>query len=164
MPLAQLEAQTIDVVLANMAVRGDAGTALHSHLLDRQPVSLVGRPQPGAPPFRFPEDLRTQPLLLPSLDSDIRADFDRVLALAGIRPIILAEVDDMAMLRLLARENEGLTLVPPIVVRDELNTGVLVERCRIPAVTESFYAIVQTRRFPNPLMKELLDRPAPMAQ
>ena len=66
-------------------------------------------------------------LLLPSLDSDIRVAFDRVLELAGIRPIILAEVDDMAMLRLLAREREGVTLVPPIVVRDELAAGVLVE-------------------------------------
>jgi LysR family transcriptional activator of nhaA len=65
-------------------------------------------------------------------------------------------VDDMAMLRLLAREREGVTLVPPIVVRDELETGVLVEYCRIPDVTESFYAIVQKRRFPNQLLVELL--------
>lgn len=159
--LAQLEAQIIDVVLANTAVRRDVQTALHSHLLDQQPVSLVGRPQPAAPTFCFPDDLRAQPVLLPSLDSDIRVDFDRVLALAGIRPIILAEVDDMAMLRLLARETDALSLVPPIVVRDELKAGVLVERCRIPDLTESFYAIVQTRRFPNPLLKELLAHPAP---
>jgi LysR family transcriptional activator of nhaA len=79
-----------------------------------------------------------------------------VLELAGIRPIILAEVDDMAMLRLLAREREGVTVVPPIVVRDELETGVLVEHCRIPDVTERFYAIVQQRRFPNQLLAELL--------
>jgi LysR family transcriptional activator of nhaA len=48
------------------------------------------------------------------------------------------------------------TLVPPIVVRDELDSGVLVEHCRIPDVTESFYAIVQTRRFPNRLLAGLL--------
>ena len=36
---------------------------------------------------------------------------------------MMAEVDDMAMLRLLAREREGVTLVPPIVVRDELESG-----------------------------------------
>jgi len=76
--------------------------------------------------------------------------------LAGIRPTILAEVDDMAMLRLLAREREGLTLVPPIVVRDELKMGVLVEHCRIPEVTEIFYAITQKRRFPNRLLGDLL--------
>ena len=154
--LAQLEAPAIDVVLANSAAPLDARSSLRNHLLNEQPVSLVGHPRRGRRKFKFPEDLRTEPILLPSLDSDIRVAFDRVLELAGIRPTILAEVDDMAMLRLLARERAGVTLVPPIVVRDELETGVLVEHCRIPEVTETFYAIVQKRRFPNRLLNELL--------
>ncbi|MGO3932802.1 LysR family transcriptional regulator [Rhodopseudomonas pseudopalustris] len=154
--LAQLEAHTVDVVLANSAAPQDARSPLRNHLLAEQPVSLVGRPRKDQRPFRFPEDLRTEPLLLPSLDSDIRVAFDRVLELAGVRPTILAEVDDMAMLRLLAREREGVTLVPPIVVRDELEAGILVEHCRIPEVTESFYAIVKKRRFPNRLLTDVL--------
>ena len=154
--LAQLEAHAVDVVLANSAAPRDARSSLRNHLLDQQPVSLVGRPRRGRRKFRFPADLRTEPLLLPSLDSDIRIAFDRVLELAGIRPIIMAEVDDMAMLRLLAREREGVALVPPIVVRDELETRTLVEYCRIPEVVESFYAIVQKRRFPNQLLAELV--------
>lgn len=160
--LGQLEAHAIDVVLANSAAPRDARSALRNHVLNQQPVSLVGRPRHDRGPFRFPEDLRSVPVLLPSLDSDIRVAFDRVLELAGIRPTVLAEVDDMAMLRLLAREREGVTLVPPIVVRDELETGVLVEHCRIPEVTESFYAVVQKRRFPNQLLAELL-KPAASA-
>ncbi|WP_429924433.1 LysR family transcriptional regulator [Agrobacterium vitis] len=154
--LAQLEAHAVDVVLANSAAPRDARSLLRNHLLNEQPVSLVGRPRPGGQSFKFPDDLRTEPLLLPSLDSDIRVAFDRILEMAGIRPIILAEVDDMAMLRLLAREREGLTLVPPIVVRDELEAGVLIEHCRIPEVIESFYAIIQKRRFPNTMLAELL--------
>ena len=154
--LAQLEAHAIDVVLSNSAAPRDARAPFRNHLLNEQPVSLVGRPRPGHAPFCFPEDLRSEPVLLPSLDSDIRLGFDRLLDLAGIRPIILAEVDDMAMLRLLARERDGLTLVPPIVVRDELESGVLVEHCRIPQLTESFYAIILSRRFPNQLLGELL--------
>ncbi|WP_295635882.1 LysR family transcriptional regulator [Novosphingobium sp.] len=156
--LAQLEAHSLDVVLSNSAAQRDARTPFRNMLLDQQPVSLVGRPRPGRPAFRFPEDLRSEPILLPSLDSDIRVGFDRLLDLAGIRPIVVAEVDDMAMLRLLAREREGVTLVPPIVVRDELQSGVLVEHCRIPQLGESFYAIMQPRRFPNVLLAELLDR------
>ncbi len=154
--LAQLEAHAIDVVLANSAAPRNARSLLRNHLLNEQPVSLVGRPRPGKRKFKFPEVLRTEPVLLPSLDSDIRVAFDHILERVGIRPIILAEVDDMAMLRLLAREREGVTLVPPIVVRDELMAGVLVEHCRIPEVLERFYAIVQKRRFPNQLLGELL--------
>ena len=157
--LAQLEAHAIDVVLANSAAPRDARSSQRNHLLNQQPVSLVGRRRANSRKFRFPEDLRSVPVLLPSLDSDIRVAFDRVLERAGIRPIILAEVDDMAMLRLLARDREGVALVPPIVVRDELDSGVLVEHCRIPDVVESFYAIVQKRKFPNQLLADLLSRP-----
>lgn len=156
--LAQLEAHAIDVVLANSAAQRDARAPFRNHLLDQQPVSLVGRPRRDKPEFRFPEDLRTEPVLLPGLDSDIRVAFDRLMDLADIRPIILAEVDDMAMLRLLARESEGVTLAPSIVVRDELATGVLVEHCRVPQLIESFYAIVQNRKFPNQMLAQLLVR------
>jgi LysR family transcriptional activator of nhaA len=159
--LAQLEAHAIDVVLANAAPPRDARSALRSYLLNEQPVSLVGRPRPRRRRLRFPHDLATTPVLLPSLDSDIRAGFDRALELAGIRPIILAEVDDMAMLRLLARERDAVSVVPPIVVRDELASGVLIEHCRLPDITERFYAIVQKRRFPNRLLASLLKEFSP---
>ncbi|MDE2333983.1 MAG: LysR family transcriptional regulator [Rhodospirillales bacterium] len=154
--LTQLEKHAIDVVLANSAAPRDARPPLQNHRLDQQSVSLVGRARPTRRRFRFPDDLRHEPVLLPSRESDIRAGFDRLMERAGILPTILAEVDDMAMLRLLAREREGVTLVPPIVVRDELRSGILVELCRIPELTESFYAISQKRRFPNPLLAGLL--------
>ena len=154
--LAQLEAHAVDVVLANSAAPRDARSSLRNHLLNEQPVSLVGHPRPGQRKFRFPDDLRTEPILLPSLDSDIRLAFDRVMEWAGIRPTILAEVDDMAMLRLLARETGALALVPPVVVRDELAAGTLVERCTIPQLSERFYAITAQRRFPHPLLKSFL--------
>ena len=112
--------------------------------------------------MRFPDDLADTPIILPSLDSDIRVAFDQILERAGVRPTIVAEVDDMAMLRLLARESGELTLVPPVVVRDELKNGILVERCKIPDLSESFYAITQSRRFANPLVREILTTPLSM--
>ena len=154
--LSELESLTIDVVLSNSDRQLDASTTLTSRLLKKQPVSLVGPPPRRKKRFRFPDDLRKVPVLLPSIESDIRVAFDRELARHGIEPIVLAEVDDMAMLRLLARESDGVTLVPPIVVRDELAAGTLVEHCKIPNVNEHFYAITQRRRFPNPLLLEVL--------
>jgi LysR family transcriptional activator of nhaA len=62
----------------------------------------------------------------------------------------------MAMLRLLAREGRAVALVPPIVVRDELAQGVLEERAAVPGLEEGFYAITRRRRFPHPLLAELL--------
>ena len=154
--LSLLRAHLLDVVLSNLPVQRDAETPLHSHLLDEQPVSLVGRKGRSRKAFRFPDDLRDTPLLLPGHDSNLRAAFDLLMEGLGIRPVIAAEVDDMAMLRLLAFEGAGLALVPPVVVRQELENGLLVERHRIPEIRETFYAITLTRRFPNPLLRELL--------
>ena len=155
--LAQLGAHTIDVVLSNLAVPRDAEIQWHSHLLARQPVSLVARRVPGrSRKFKYPDDLRTTPVVLPSQQGDLRASFDLEMERAGIRPLVLAEVDDMAMLRLMARESPGVTLVPPIVVQDELRDKVLIERWRSPQWQENFYAITLTRRFPNSLLRAIL--------
>ena len=81
--------------------------------------------------------------------------FDSLLEAADIQPIILAEIDDMTMLRLMARESHCLALVPPVVIRDELTAKILVEHHRFLEIKESFYAITRRRRFPNPLLREL---------
>ena len=49
--LAQLEAHAVDVVLANSAAKDDARASVRSHLLDQQPVALVGRPSARRKPF-----------------------------------------------------------------------------------------------------------------
>lgn len=154
--LIQLKAHTLDAVLSNLPVRRDADTDLHSHLLEEQPVALVGMKTRKKRRFRFPEDVANTPLLLPTLDSNLRVAFDLILEREGIRPIIAAEIDDMAMMRLLAREGAGIALVPPVVVRGELERGQLVELHRFIDLRESFYAITPGRRFPNPLVRELL--------
>ncbi len=160
--LVALHAHEVDVVLSNSPARRDAETPWHSHLLAEQSVSLVGVPAWKKKRLRFPGDFRDVPVILPSLESNTRAAFDRLSAATGVRPRILAEVDDMAMLRLLAREGEGLALVPPVVVRDEIEEGVLVETHSIPQIRETFYAITPSRRFPNPLVGELVSRMAGM--
>jgi LysR family transcriptional activator of nhaA len=155
--LAQLSAHVLDVVLSNEPVPGDQAAGWHSQLIAQQQVSLVSRPPRGrAPPLRFPQDLDGRALLLPGTASALRAAFDTLLSSSGVQPLVLAEVDDMAMLRLLARETGALTLVPPVVVADELLAGVLVERLSIPQLVESFYAITLRRRFPHPLLRELM--------
>ena len=87
--LAQLESHELDLVLANQPVRRDAGTPWHSRLLHEQPVSLVSRADVVDGEFRFPEDLANVPVLLPSLESEIRVAFEQLLERAEIRPVIL---------------------------------------------------------------------------
>jgi len=60
------------------------------------------------------------------------------------------------MLRLFAREDAGLAVIPPIVVRDELASGLLVEAAQLEEMREHFLAVTRQRRFPNPLLSKLL--------
>lgn len=154
--LLELAAHRIDVVLANVAPLRDASTAWVPHLLAEQPVSLVGHPDRVRKGRRLVDILSTEPLLLPTIESSIRTGFDALVDRIGVRPIIAGEVDDMAMLRLMARESNGMALVPPIVVKDELEAGELVEIRRLSELRETFYAITPSRRFPNSLLRELV--------
>ena len=74
-----------------------------------------------------------------------------------MRPKVMAEDDDMAMMRLLARQSDALALVPPLVVQDEIASGALVVTHRIAELRETLYAVTPSRRFPNPLVGDLVE-------
>ena len=154
--LRSVSEHRLDVMLANQAPLRDASAPWVPHPIAEQPVSLVGHPQSLRKGRRLTDILATEPLLLPTAESSIRTGFDALADRLGVRPIIAGEVDDMAMLRLVARESHALAVVPPIVVRDELESGRLVEVRRLPELKETFYAITASRRFPNPLLRELI--------
>ena len=156
--LMRLRVHALDVVLSNRRVHADADHPWRCLSIAQQAVSLVGKPRPKRRAFRFPDELAEVPLLLPGRDSEIRAAFDLLCEQHGLRCHVLAEVDDMAMLRLLARDSDGVALLPTVVVRDELQSGQLVEYCVVPDLIEHFYAITVQRHFEPPLLKALLLR------
>ena len=154
--LAALESHNLDVVLLNQAPFADAATPFVSHLIDTQAVSLVGRRALIVEGEDLATRLSAYPLVLPTMESGVRQQFDSLAARLGARVQIAAEVDDMAMMRLLASEGAGLAVLPPIVVKGELESGRLQELHALPDVRENFYAVTARRRFPNPLTAELL--------
>lgn len=154
--LGALETLNLDIVLLNQAPMADAMTPLIAQQVYQQRVSLVGKPSHGAPGATLEELLARHPVVLPTLESGVRTQFEALVARLGLVPQIAAEVDDMAMMRLLAREGAGLAVLPPIVVKGELEAGMLLEFDALPGVIESFYAVTVKRRFPNPLIRPLL--------
>ena len=154
--LARLAVHKIDLVLSNRPVNADAERPWRCRRVARQPVCLVGKPRPASPPFRFPQDLSGVKLLLPGHSSDIRTEFDMLCESLQIEVSVFAEVDDMAMLRLLARDSDGVALVPAVVVQDELSSGILQQYCVVPKVYENFYAISARRQFQSEVLKKLL--------
>lgn len=156
--LVRLGAHNLDLVLSNRRVYADVQHPWRCQRIARQQVSLVGKPRKKRKPFAFPQDLQDLPLLLPGPESDIRAGFDLLCEEQGLAVQLLAEVDDMALLRVLARAATAAAVVPRVVVRDELRSGVLEEYCALPSLFEDFFAISVKRQFQHPLLKDLLAR------
>lgn len=154
--LERLRAHRLDLILSNKPVTADAQQRWRCRRVSRQSVCLVGPPRRRRKPFSFPEDLQDLPLLLPGRSSDIRSQFDLLCEELGLTVRAYAEVDDMAMLRLLARDSGGVTVVPEVVVQDELKQGTLHKYCELPRVFENFYAITMRRHFQSAVLKSLL--------
>lgn len=157
--LTRLVQHQLDVVLANETVPTDPQRPLHSRFLGSQPVSLVG---PGTVwkgnSLRLPEDLEGVDVAVPGPRHAVRAQFDALCAAAGITPRLRAEVDDMAMLRLIARDSGWLTVLPEVVVQDELHTASLVVVGRSSNLQERFYAITTPHRHRTDIVERLLSR------
>lgn len=150
-----LEDHRLDLVLSNQAARRP-GKLFRSRALASQSVSIIASKPP--PDFRFPDHLPNHPMIVPGPNSEVRREFDALCDRLDVTVQILAEVDDMATIRLLAADSDALAIVPSIVVRDELREGIVHEVCAVPDIAESFYGITLARRFQHPLIPTLLSR------
>ena len=152
--LKALSDLALDVVLTTDAPRSAAGSDFIAHRLAAHPAHLHGVPE------RMRHDtlaalLENEPVIVPT-ESAMRTGFNRMTARLGVQPRIIADVDDMAMVRLLAREGVGLALAPDIVLADEITAGQLVTAPFDLSIIDRFYAITTQRSFPHPLLHTLL--------
>lgn len=154
--LQRLMTHDLDVVLSNNVPARSEKEAWVVQTIDEQQVSLIGQPNAIAQGRSLKDILTKEPLVAPPLQSGIRTAFDSLMARLDVRPHIVAEVDDMAMLRLVTRLHKGLAVIPPIVVKDELASGHLVEHRQLPSLVDTFVAITAPRRSKHPLLDELL--------
>ncbi|MCZ8251644.1 MAG: LysR substrate-binding domain-containing protein [Hylemonella sp.] len=156
--LERLLQHQLDVVLANEAVASDAERALHCRFLGSQAISVVGPASAWAGrSLRIPEDLDGIDIALPGPRQALRAQFDALCLTAGVKPRLRAEVDDMAMLRLIARDSGWLALLPEVVVQDELRTGSLVRVGQSTQLQEHFYAITTAQRHRIERLERLIE-------
>lgn len=156
--LERLRVHKLDLILSNRPVTTDTQQPWRCRRIAHQSVCLVGPPRPKKKRFRFPQDLTQARLLLPGRSSDIRNQFDLLCADLDLELHPYAEVDDMAMLRLLARDSGGVAMVPEVVVQDEMQAGILQKYCAVPKVFENFYAVTTRRHFQPTAMKKLLGK------
>jgi LysR family transcriptional activator of nhaA len=146
----------LDLALTNIEVRGTNKQIWQCQLLARQPIAIIGPPGLGLE-GEISAQYQHQRWVLPVNESPIRSAFDGFCAQYQLRPHIVAEADDMAMLRLLARDTGALAVMPRVVVKDELKRGELWEYLVLPNIFENFYAVSVKRHITNPQITELLN-------
>lgn len=155
--LTRLSQHQLDVVLTNETVPSDMSRTLHCHFLGSQAISFVGPARLWKKhSLRVPADLDGLDIALPGPRNALRAQFDAMCASANVTPRLRAEVDDMAMLRLIARDSGWVTVLPEVVVQDELQSGYLVCVGQSTLLKEHFYAITTPHRHHIELLERFL--------
>ncbi|HEU0276473.1 MAG TPA: LysR family transcriptional regulator [Rhodanobacteraceae bacterium] len=159
--VARLLRHQLDVVLANEPVPSDPARPVSSRFLGSQVISLVGRADHWSGTLlEVPRDLHGIDVALPSTRHSVRTQFDALCFAAGVQPRLRAEIDDMTMLRLVARDSGWITVLPEVVVQDELRSGVLVNVGQSAQLTEHFYAITARHDHPTGPLSQLLQHTA----
>ena len=152
--LDELKALSLDVVLTTELPPSSRQDGFIAHRIAERPVALHGHPDRLAH-RSLKSLLRDEPVILPT-EAPIRHGFDALVARIGVQPQVVADVDDMAMIRLLARENVGVALSPSVVFANELESGLLGKAPFNLGLSETFFAITATRNFPHPFLDKLI--------
>ena len=154
--LADLADHRLDVVLADVPIPPLRGRRAFNHLLGSCGVTLFGAPALAARyRARFPACLDRAPFLLPIEGSNLSQTLDHWFNQSSIRPQVVGEYKDSALMKTFGGAGAGL-FVAPSAIEAEVNShyGVQVVG-RINGMTESFYAISVERRLKHPAVMVL---------
>jgi LysR family transcriptional activator of nhaA len=134
------------------------GVRLFSHLIGESGVSIFAVPALAAKHRRrFPQSLDDAPMLLGARTSALRRAVDSWCARERVRPRIVAEVEDAAVLQALGAQGLGLFAAPTVVEAEIRRAyGVRVVG-RLHDVHERFYAISAERKLQHPAVLKMLE-------
>lgn len=154
--VANLARHRLDVVLTDRVAAG-GNLRVHSHPVGECEMALFGTPalaeMHGAD---FPDSLDGAPLLMPTRDNALRGRLDLWFAARGLRPRILGEFEDSALLMTFGRGGLGLFPAPALLAEEIATQYAAVPVGEIAEVREHFYAITAERRIGHPALEAIL--------
>ena len=156
--LIELSVHAYDLVISD-APAPPGAARLFSHLLGESTVSLFATPR-VARRLRenFPRSLDGAPMLLQSTASAMRQRFDFWLAARKIRPRVIGEFDDAALLKAFGGEGRGVFMGPTVLESEtSAQYGVRVVG-RTEELVEEFYAISVQQRSAHPCIAAITER------
>lgn len=154
--LADLAIHSLDLVISDQPVGASAKVRAFNHLLGETDVTIYGTPALHALyKRRFPESLDGAPFLLPPdgtvMHRSLAAWFDHV----KVRPRVVAEIDDSAVLKVFGQGGIGLFAAPTAIEEDVMRQYDVKPVGRVESMKERFYAVSIERKITHPIVKEI---------
>ena len=141
--LARLAIHDLDLVLSDSPVGPEVSVRAANHLLGKCGVVIMGTKDLATAPRRrqFPGSLDGAPFLLPTRNTTLRAGLERWFEAENIQPMVVAEFEDSALLKVFGQAGAGLFAVPEVVEQEvRRQYGVRVVG-HAPSIEEQFYGI-----------------------
>lgn len=151
--IADLAVHRLDMVIADRPIPAEVRVRAYNHLLGKSDLSVFAAPGLAKSlKGSFPSSLDRAPFLLPGDGVAIRAGVEQWFESVNIRPRIIGEFDDGALMKAFGQGGAG-AFVAPSAIADYVCRQYQVEVLgRIESVTEELYAITTERRIRHPAM------------
>lgn len=155
--LRLLRDHALDVVLSTFPAGEEETGELYTHRLSQSPLCIIGAPkkrrrQSGTPNALLEGDR----VFLLGTAMESRSDFDHYAESNQLKLNVVGEIDDVALLRILALTGKGLAVLPKFGVASDIRKKSLVVLHEFKNMSQNFYAITRQKKFPNPLIGQLV--------
>jgi LysR family transcriptional activator of nhaA len=149
--LAGLAAQSFDLVISDAPLPPHVKVRAFNHLLGESSATFFAAPELARRSrAKFPRSLDGAPMILPTENSALRRALETWFQEKGVRPRIVAEIEDSALMKVFGQHGAGIFAAPTIVA-DEVKRQYRVQVIReAPDLSERFYAITVERRITHP--------------
>ena len=157
--MAELALHHLDLVLAGQGAPSNPNLRVSSQLLVSSPMCWYGASQwvNAVTCSRFPQVLGELPILLPTRHSPVRAALDRWLDSHDLRPEVVGEFEDSALMSVFAARGLGVFPVSALGAQDlSLMPGLTL--LGQTQVKEEIHAIYSHRSRHHPLVMQVLDQ------
>ena len=156
--LGDLAVHSLDIVISDAPVPAGGSIRAFSHLLGETGVSFFGTKRLAeAHRAPFPRSLDGAPMLLPLEHLPLRRSLNQWFERSGIRPRLVAEFEDSALLKEFGADGAGIFAAPSVVEQEIAARYAVRLLGRTDAVRERFYAISVERRLSHPAVVAISD-------
>ncbi|MEI6871655.1 MAG: LysR family transcriptional regulator [Verrucomicrobiota bacterium] len=157
--LAQLVAHRLDVVLADEPAPSSTNFNVFSHPLGESTVTLCAEPKLATKLKRnFPQSLNRAPALLPAENTVLRRVLETWFRARDLKPNVVAECEDLALMKVLAAEGRGFIAVPTVALREAVSRYQFRSLGQATGCHLQFYALTAERRIAHPLVSLITKR------